>query len=330
MYKLRFTTQLLCFITLNSIIGCNSPKNYTASRSLPLAGEIVLLKAVAPQQKTAEQAVDAGLAEAQKWDQLLDKRLPQNQTWLNAPQNLAAVSYPPQVDEILKQAFSISYATGNLFDPLIAPITNRYQEGQWISYSDLPQMLLLITPDELAWDENSHLLTYHREGMGLDLDGIAQGYIADKSLQVMLSAGAVSALADVGGEVAISGNRSDGSPWHVGITLGNQGNEPRESANLTNGAISVSGDLTNPMIIDGKSYSHIIDPRTGRPTVWSGTVATYAPNAATADAWATALFVAGPTEGPALAKSQCIEAKWWDAAGRVVAATGNFPSIAQK
>jgi FAD:protein FMN transferase len=309
------------------VIFCNQPqeKLYVEGRSAPLAGEIVSVKAVAADKAAAASAADAGRAEVERWDALLDRRRGQNQRWMQAPTPLAPVNYDPALTEILELALGLAIRTEGLFNPLIAPLTECYEQGKWIDDAQLSQLLPLLDTKKLVWDRNAHTLLFGLEGMGLDLDAIAQGYIADKCLTAMLAAGASSALADVGGEVAVSGTRKDGSPWRVGIAIGREGDGVSEAVAITYGAVAVSSDLYKPMVIGGKFYSHIIDPRTGRPAAWSGTVATYAENAATADAWATALFVAGPEQGPELARRNGIAAKWWNPKGELVADTGDFP-----
>jgi thiamine biosynthesis lipoprotein len=309
------------------VIFCNQPREKLCqqARSEPLAGEIVTVKAVAADETTATRAAEAGLAEAQRWDALLDRRRPENQHWMHAPSTLVSVSYDPALTEILELALGIAVKSGGLFNPLLAPLTELYGRGEWIGDAQLSQLLPLVDINQLTVDKSAHQLKFKREGMGLDLDAIAQGYIADKALQAMLAAGASSALADVGGEVAVHGTRKDGTPWRVGIAIGREADGISEAVAITHGAVAVSSDLYKPMIIGGKYYSHIIDPRTGRPANWSGTVAVYAVDAATADAWATALFAAGPQQGLALARWNGIAARWWNPKGELVAETGDFP-----
>jgi len=308
------------------VLFCSQPREklFQQARSAPLAGEIVTVKAVAIDEATAAHAVDAGLAEARRWDALLDRRRVENRGWMNAPSPLAPVNYDPVLTEILELALDMSSQSGGLFNPLLAPLTGRYDEGDWMDESQLSQLLPLIDIKKLSFDKSSHQLLFKQEGMGLDLDAIAQGYIADRVMGVMLAAGATSALADVGGEVTVSGTRPDGTPWRVGIAIGREGGIS-EAVVITHGAVAISSDLQKPMVIGGRDYSHIIDPRNGKPTTWSGTVATYAADAATADAWATALFVAGPLDGVEMARRNDIAAKWWNPKGELVAETGDFP-----
>jgi FAD:protein FMN transferase len=310
------------------VIFCSQPpreKLYVEGRSAPLAGEIVTVKAVAADKATAARAADAGKAEAERWDKLLDRRREENQRWMQAPTPLAPISYDPALAEILELALGLAIRTEGLFNPLVAPLTEYYEQGKWLDDAQLSQIMPLLDIKKLVWDKDSHTLLFGQEGMGLDLDAIAQGYIADRCLAAMLAAGASSGLADVGGEVAVSGTRHDGTPWRVGIAIGREADGISEAVAITHGAVAVSSDLSKPMVIGGKFYSHIIDPRTGRPAAWSGTVAVYAANAATADAWATALFVAGPGQGRELARRNGIAAKWWNPKGELVTDTGDFP-----
>jgi len=309
------------------VIFCSQPREklYIEARSAPLAGEIVTVKAVAADKTIATDAADAGIAAAERWDAVLDRHKEENRRWMQAPTPLAPISYDPAMTEILELAFGLAIKTGGLFNPLVAPLTERYELGEWIDDAQLSQLMPLLDLKGLAWDKSAHQLLFKLNGMGLDLDAIAQGYIADKCLTAMLAAGASSALADVGGEVAVSGTRHDRSPWRVGIAIGREADGISEAVAITHGAVAVSSDLYKPMIIGGKYYSQIIDPRTGRPAAWSGMVATYAANAATADAWATALFAAGPQQGVELARQNGIVARWWNPKGELVAETGDFP-----
>jgi thiamine biosynthesis lipoprotein len=324
----QFARLLLVIGACLPIIFCSQPQKprlCVEARSAPLAGEIVTVKAVADDEATATRAAEAGLAEAQRWDARLDRRRVENQRWMQAPSPLAPVSYDPALTEILELSLGVAAQSGGLFNPLVAPLTERYERGEWIDDAQLSQLMPLLDLSSLMVDKSAHQLQFKREGTGLDLDAIAQGYIADKCLAAMLAAGACSGLTDVGGEVAASGTRPDGTPWRVGIAIGREADGISEAVAITHGAVAVSSDLRNPLFIAGKPYSHILDPRSGRPAGWSGTVAVYAADAATADAWATALFAAGPELGVELARQSGIAARWWNPDGKLVADTGNFP-----
>jgi len=130
------------------------------------------------------------------------------------------------------------------------------------------------------------------DGAGVDLGGIAKGFGIDRAVEAMRQAGATGGLVNVGGDVACFGRRQDGRAWRIAVQ------SPFDASaiallELTDGAVCTSGNYQRFVEIDGKRYSHIMDPRTGRPAEMTPSVTVTAPTAVTADAWATALSVLG-------------------------------------
>jgi len=151
--------------------------------------------------------------------------------------------------------------------------------------------------------ENRYLAK-KKGSISLDLGSIAKGYAVDKIAEVIEQKGIKNFLVEIGGEVYAAGTRIDGQPWKIGI------NTPRPNAphdqvykaiTIQNKAFATSGDYRNFFEIDGKRYSHIIDPRTGYP-VDNGvvSVSVIADTCIFADGLATALMVMGPEKGLAL------------------------------
>jgi thiamine biosynthesis lipoprotein len=134
------------------------------------------------------------------------------------------------------------------------------------------------------------------DGVQVDLGGIAKGYALDLAGEAMLSAGAHGALVDVGGDVRAIGTNAAGKPWRVGIkhpfhqTL-------HTILELSDRAVATSGVQQRFYEIDGKRYSHIIDPRSGRPAEQAPSVTVIAADGITADAWATVFSVLTVEEG---------------------------------
>lgn len=160
-------------------------------------------------------------------------------------------------------------------------------------------------------------------GMALDFSAIAKGYAVDRVHDALRAAGARNLLVEIGGEVRVSGRRPDGSPFSVGIerpaVAAGEADAtqaaPRRAQHLlgarelTHGAVATSGNYRNFLVFSGRRYTHIIDPRTGWPVPEGlASVSVFAQNAMMADAWATALMVLGPIDGPAVAKTEGLTA----------------------
>ena len=132
----------------------------------------------------------------------------------------------------------------------------------------------------------------HVSATCIDLGGIAKGYGIDRAITALQDAGVAGALVDVGGDLACFGPSLEGPSWSVDVK------DPfREGAlaklSLPAGAVCTSGSYARFTLIEGIRYSHIIDPRSGRPAAAAASVTVTAQTAMTADVWATALSVLG-------------------------------------
>lgn len=129
----------------------------------------------------------------------------------------------------------------------------------------------------------------------IDLSGMAKGFAADKIRDRLRAAGHHNFVFELGGEIFASGLQSDGSPWKVAIA--NPNGSQGKTITLHDQALATSGNQYQIAAItgDGQIVSHLIDPETGTPIQRPpSSVSVIAENCATADAWATAAFIAGP------------------------------------
>lgn len=157
--------------------------------------------------------------------------------------------------------------------------------------------LLLVRTDPPA-------LKKQQGDLRADLSAIAKGHGVDRVALRLEDLGIRNYLVEIGGEVRALGRRADGKPWQIGVERpGGQGQAVRQILPLTGGALATSGDYRNFFSNAGRRYSHIIDPRNGQPIAHAlAAVTVFAPDCASADAWATALSVLGPEAGLALAE----------------------------
>ncbi|MEO0009938.1 MAG: FAD:protein FMN transferase [candidate division WOR-3 bacterium] len=129
-------------------------------------------------------------------------------------------------------------------------------------------------------------------GMEVDLGGIAVGYALDRVVEVLKQNGVEVGLVDAGGDIVVFGN------YQAAIGVQNPRSEGVERVVvLRDCAIATSGDYQQFFEVDGKRYTHIMDPRTGYPAERCAAVTVRAPSAIEADVYSTALFVMGPEEG---------------------------------
>ncbi len=216
---------------------------------------------------------------------------------------------PAELIDVTSAALTLAGASGGEFDPTVGPLVARWGFGPIKGDS---------TPD---WHEiglHGDTVSKARDGLTLDLCGIAKGYALDRMADIVEGAGHGDFLIDLGGELAASGTHPSGRSWHVAVE------DPRpgiagavEVLDLGGMAVATSGSRANSYEVGQRRYSHIIDPSTGEPADSNlASVSVIASNAMTADGWATALFAAGAARGPELAQRNGIDSLFVLAGGQ--------------
>jgi thiamine biosynthesis lipoprotein len=142
-------------------------------------------------------------------------------------------------------------------------------------------------------------ISYARPGMSLDLNGIAQGFAADEAASILKAAGIKSALIEVGGgEFVCVGGKPYNTPFNIGIRKPvRESEETIASLLVAHHAMATSGDYERYFEADGIRYSHLIDPRTGRPkAVPSTSVTVVGPSCSMCDSLGTACSLLSPED----------------------------------
>lgn len=148
-------------------------------------------------------------------------------------------------------------------------------------------------------------------GVALDLSAVAKGYGVDRLAYYLKTLGIHHFVAEVGGELRGAGVKPDGQPWWVALEQPGEAGQDELVLALHGLAVATSGDYRRYFELDGKRYSHTIDPRSGMPIANDlASVTVVHAHCMAADAWSTALTVLGPVEGLALAERQGLAARF--------------------
>lgn len=216
-----------------------------------------------------------------------------------APAGAQAVE--PEIAQVTAAALDIARQSEGAFDPTVGPLVAQWGFGP-IGGTGAPGWRgIAIAPEGL---------TKARGDLTLDLCGIAKGWALDRAADLARAEGVTDMLLDLGGEFVALGTHPEGRDWRIAVESPLPAQPPTQALRLPPGmAVATSGVRTQSYVLNGRLYSHIIDPETRAPAsgrLRSVTVA--AGDAMTADAWATALFAAGDEGGPDLAATRDIAA----------------------
>lgn len=228
---------------------------------------------------------------------------------LNAAGASSSVPLSPETLGVLTAARRFWGETDGAFDVTCRPLVELWREAGRTGRLPDPAALLRARGGS-RWD----LLELHEGGVvkraasvRVDLGGIAKGCGVDRAIEELQGARVRGAMVEVGGDLRVVGTRPDGSPWEVDVR-----HPFREGAmatlRLSDAAVATSGNYARFVTVEGRRYSHIVDPRTGWPAESAPSVTVVAPDALTADAWATALSVLGPGGLAKLERSEGVHA----------------------
>lgn len=205
----------------------------------------------------------------------------------------AAVS--DETAEIIRKALDISEMTDGAFDITTAPVTDLwgFYGGNFRvpSNEELNAALSSVGYKNIRLDSNKVSIP---ESFSLDLGGIGKGFASDSVINILRGCGVSSAIVSLGGNVQALGQRPDGEAWSVGITDPDDKSRLLGKVKVSDKAVITSGGYQRFFEKDGKTYHHIIDPKTGK-SAESGlvSVTVIAESGALSDGLSTALFVAG-------------------------------------
>jgi FAD:protein FMN transferase len=199
-------------------------------------------------------------------------------------------------------------ATHGAYDPTVMPLVNAWGFGpkkiEKPDTTEVERVKAYVGFEKLSFNQDS--LWKNDARVQLDFSGIGQGYGADVVTAFLKAKGIVNALIEVGGEgMAIGKNIKTGKPWTLGLVNPLQPETYIGYITLENKSFSTSGNYFNYRVVDGRRYSHTIDPNTGYPTnkaILSASV--FSDDCTTADAWATAIMCMGHEKAIELLKSQ--------------------------
>jgi thiamine biosynthesis lipoprotein len=265
-------------------------------------GAEVSITALHARRQAAERAVQAAFAELELVEELMSIYRPHSQ--LSRLNRAGRLDDPhPNFVEVLRAAREISQDSEGAFDITVQPL--------WALYDSTHKAGRLPTAAEIAaargrvdWrhvEITPQSIRLHGEGTAITLNGIAQGYAADRALAALQEHGVEHALVNAG-EIGSLGRRADGDAWTVGIQHPRQEDAYIALAKLEGRALSTSGDYATTFSDDFRHH-HVFDPRTGASPTQFQSVSVAAPTAMAADALSTAIFVAGLERGMKLIES---------------------------
>ena len=244
-------------------------------------------------------AIDAVFAEMDRINAMMSTYVEDSR--ISALNRDAAADWAPagkELFDLIVRSLDISVLTRGAFDITYDSVGQHYdfRAGDRPNDATIAEELERIDYRFVETDRQAYAIRYAREGVRINLGGIAKGYAVERGVQVLSELGVNHARVTAGGDTRLLGDRR-GQPWVIGVRDPQQEGRVSVRIPLEDEAISTSGDYERFFIEDGTRYHHILQPSTGAPATGVRSSTIVGPDAVITDALSTSVFVMGVDQG---------------------------------
>jgi thiamine biosynthesis lipoprotein len=268
-----------------------------------LMGNRFEISVVSHDKNWAEERINEAIEEIRRIERLFTTYDDSSQVnHINKNAGIQPVKVDREVLDLIERSKKISGITQGAFDITFGSIDRRLWNFDH-SMTSLPdaktakRLVRLINYRNVITNSANCTVFLTQKGMRLGFGGIGKGYAAEKAKQLLQQTGVESGIVNAAGDLTTWGYQPNGKPWTIGIAAPDALRTPFSYLDVTNTSIATSGNYEKYVVIDGKKYSHTIDPRTGMPVSGIKSVTIICPDAEIADAMATPVMIMGVRVG---------------------------------
>jgi FAD:protein FMN transferase len=292
-----------CFVFLIFISALYSVSAQVVfQRSFIKMGSAFDLTLVANNQVEADQLFEQAISEIDRIERLISSWDQASETsQVNQMAGKKAVKVTKELYDLVFRAKAIAQLTNGAFDPTYASVDKIWTfDGRDVEQPNTEIISASVSKigfDKIAFDPLESSLYLPLQGMKIGFGAIGKGYAADRVKSLLQKQGVAAGIVNASGDMSAWGIQPNGNPWQVGLI--NPKNKDKVFAwfPVKDQAVVTSGDYEKFVLINGKRYGHIINPKTGFPSQGVMSCTVFAPKAELADALSTALFVMGVETG---------------------------------
>jgi len=272
-------------------------------QTLRLMGNRFEITVVTNDDQEANLFIGMAVTEIRRIESLLTTFSDDSETALiNAAAGIRPVSVSNEVYDLIERSVRISDLTQGAFDITYGSVDKRLWNFD-TTMTALPdpltarKMVALVNYKNIILNKEHNTVFLKEKGMRIGFGGIGKGYAAEMAKRLLQQHGVESGIINAAGDLATWGTTPDGKPWTIGIADPNNKHHPFSALKISDMAVATSGNYEKFVMIDGKRYSHTIDPKTGLPVTGIKSVTMICPNAEIADAMATPVMIMGVKAG---------------------------------
>lgn len=277
------------------------------SRLVTLMGSKFEITLVDKDSLSAEKNIDKSINEIRRIENLISEWNPETQiSEVNRNAGIKPVKVDAEVFALTEKGIYFSELTDGAFDISIVAMDKIWKFDD--SMNELPSEESIrnsvknVGYQNIILDKTNSTIFLKNKGMKIGFGSIGKGYAADKTRELMKSFGVKAGIINASGDISTWGTQPDGTPWAIGINNPFRDDTIAAVLYLKENAVTTSGSYEKYAEINGKRYSHIMNPKTGYPSTGLTSVTIVGPNATMANGFSTSIMVLGRKKGLKLIK----------------------------
>jgi len=277
------------------------------SRLVTLMGSKFEITLVDKDSLSAEKNIDKSVSEIRRIENLISEWNPETQiSEVNRNAGIKPVKVDAEVFALTEKGIYFSQLTDGAFDISIVAMDKIWKFDD--SMNELPSEESIrnsvknVGYQNIILDKTNSTIFLKNKGMKIGFGSIGKGYAADKTRELMKSFGVKAGIINASGDISTWGTQPDGTPWAIGINNPFRDDTIAAVLYLKENAVTTSGSYEKYAEINGKRYSHIMNPKTGYPSTGLTSVTVVGPNATMANGFSTSIMVLGRKKGLKLIK----------------------------
>jgi len=251
---------------------------------------------------TAERNIAIVINEISRIEELISDWKPTSQiSEVNRNAGVRAVKVDREVIELTKRALKFSQLTHGAFDISFAAMDRIWKFDGSMHEMPSPEAIKRsvekVGYHNIILDTIASTIFLSLPGMKIGFGALGEGYAADRCRDMMTACGIKAGIINASGDMSTWGYQPNGSPWIIGITNPLHNDKLFTTIPMENESVTTSGSYEKFVVLNGKRYSHIINPATGYPATGLCSVTVFGPSAETANGFSTSLMVLGKDKG---------------------------------
>ena len=307
-WSLAALLVLVCLLSafLQFAFAADEPKLERFRYEEPHMGTKFRIIVYAPDQATADRAAKAAFERIEELNRIMSDYDPESELMrLCAKAGGDPVAVSEELFFVLSKAQEVAKLSDGAFDVTVGPVVRLWRLSRRTGKLPDPEKLAaareLVGYEKVTLDAKNRTVQLTKKGMLLDLGGIAKGYAADEAIAVLKKHSLTRALVAAGGDIAVSGPPPGEEGWKIEIEAADdEEGKARRTLIMHDVGVSTSGEKEQYVEIDGKRYSHIVDPKTGLGLIGRMSVTVVAPNGIASDSMTKVVMILGPEKGLAI------------------------------